>query len=118
MHGLLRHVAVHGCTGHAVQGLPDHAHKPTLERLPKDMPVVGSPAAARVVADMGFKNVFELDHGQSMSFCEGALTIQATAGGFSECFSACCTLHQAQEPARAALPFSRLFYQECACHFH
>lgn len=63
-----------------MQGLPDHAHKPTLERLPKDMPVVGSPSAARVVAEMGFKNVFELDHGQNMSFFDGGLQINATVG--------------------------------------
>ncbi|KAK9795939.1 hypothetical protein WJX73_009032 [Symbiochloris irregularis] len=62
------------------QGLPDHAHKPTLELLPKDLPVVGSPAAARVVADMGFKNVFELDHGQSMTFFDDSLQIHATVG--------------------------------------
>ena len=67
-------------TFHTLQGLPDHAHKPTLELLPKDLPVVGSPAAAHVVANMGFKNVFELDHGQSMTFCNGALQIQATVG--------------------------------------
>ena len=42
------------------------------------MPVVCSPAAARIVADMGFKNVFELEHGQSMTFCNGAIHIQAT----------------------------------------
>lgn len=62
------------------QGLPDHAHKPTLERLPKDMPVVCSPTAAKILAGLGFKNVFELDHGQCMSFCDSALQICATEG--------------------------------------
>ena len=62
------------------QGLPDHAHKPTLERLPKEKPVVCSPAAARVASEMGFKNIYELDHGRSMDFADGRLNIRATIG--------------------------------------
>lgn len=64
------------------QALPDHAHGPTLEVLPKEKPVVCSPAAARVAADMGFKNIYELDHGKSMDFADGRLNIKATAGNF------------------------------------
>ena len=33
-----------------MQGLPDHAHKPTLEQLPRDMHVVANDAAAKVLA--------------------------------------------------------------------
>ena len=40
-----------------VQGLDDHAHKPTLRKLSKDTPVVGSPAAAAVARQLGFKTV-------------------------------------------------------------
>ncbi len=40
-----------------VQGLDDHAHKPTLRKLSKDIPVVGSPAAAAVARQLGFKTV-------------------------------------------------------------
>jgi hypothetical protein len=39
------------------QGWEDHAHKPTLRALPKDIPVVGSPAAAEVARELGFTNV-------------------------------------------------------------
>lgn len=63
-----------------VQGLPDHAHKPTMEVLPKDKPLVCSPAAAKIAAEMGFKNIYELDHGKSMDFADGRLNIRATSG--------------------------------------
>ena len=63
-----------------VQGLPDHAHVPTLRQLPKELPVVASPAAARIAADLGFKRVYELDHGQEMLLADGRLRIKATAG--------------------------------------
>ena len=46
------------------QGLPDHSHPPTLERLDHTLPVVGSPAAAEVVEKMGYTQVTALDHGQ------------------------------------------------------
>lgn len=64
----------------SVQGLPDHAHVPTLRQLPKELPVVASPAAARIAADLGFKRVYELDHGQEMVLADGRLRIKATAG--------------------------------------
>ena len=38
----------HDETVHRAQGLPDHAHKPTLEQLPRDMHVVANDAAAKV----------------------------------------------------------------------
>ena len=62
------------------QGLPDHAHVPTLRQLPKELPVVASPAAARIAANLGFKRVYELDHGQEMTLADGRLRIRATAG--------------------------------------
>lgn len=62
------------------QGLPDHAHKPTMELLPKDKPLVCSPAAAKIAAEMGFKDVYELDHGKSMNFANGQLNVRATVG--------------------------------------
>lgn len=66
--------------GYFAQGLDDHSHKPTLERLPKDKLVVGSPAAAAVCQSLGFTNVYGLDHGKTMSVCNGRLQITATAG--------------------------------------
>lgn len=65
----------------SVQGLDDHAHKPTLQRLPKNKQVVGSPAAAAVAEGLGFTNVIGLDHGQTTQICDGRLSITATAGG-------------------------------------
>ena len=60
--------------------MDDHAHKPTLERLPKDKLVVGSPAAAVVARQLGFTNVISLDHGQKVRICSEQLEVEATAG--------------------------------------
>lgn len=60
------------------QGLADHAHPATLALLPKDLPVVGSPAAAKVARGQGFTQVTSLSPGQSHQVKN--LQIQATAG--------------------------------------
>jgi len=60
------------------QGLPDHAHVPTLERLDKSLPVVASPAGAAVARAAGFTNVHSLAHGQSAEV--RGVTFRATAG--------------------------------------
>ncbi len=60
------------------QGLPDHAHPPSLALLPRDLPVVGSPTAARVVERLGFTRIHALAVGEEHS--HGALRITATAG--------------------------------------
>eukprot|EP00884_Botryococcus_braunii_P010013 jgi/Botrbrau1/19012/Bobra.0100s0044.1 len=62
------------------QGLDDHAHVPTLKQLPKEKPLVGSPSACRIAASLGFKNVYELQPGQSIDLCNGRIRIRATAG--------------------------------------
>ncbi len=46
------------------QGLEDHAHPPTLAQLDHTIPVVGSPAAARVAQRLGYRQVTALGHGQ------------------------------------------------------
>jgi L-ascorbate metabolism protein UlaG (beta-lactamase superfamily) len=46
------------------QGLEDHAHPPTLAQLDRAIPVVGSPAAARVAQGLGYHQVTALGHGQ------------------------------------------------------
>ena len=61
-----------------LQGLDDHAHRPTLERIPKDKPIVASPAGAAVAKQLGFKEVHSVDHGQAITM--GPLTIRATMG--------------------------------------
>ncbi|WP_427158047.1 MBL fold metallo-hydrolase [Aliinostoc sp. HNIBRCY26] len=47
------------------QGLEDHAHPPTLKQLDKQIPVVASPNAAKVVRELGYTNVTSLAHGES-----------------------------------------------------
>ncbi|KAI3430563.1 hypothetical protein D9Q98_005156 [Chlorella vulgaris] len=62
------------------QGIDDHAHKPTLKRLPKTLPVVASASGAAVARSLGFRSVTTLDHGQTLTLLDGRLTIQGTAG--------------------------------------
>jgi L-ascorbate metabolism protein UlaG (beta-lactamase superfamily) len=58
------------------QGLDDHCHKATLERLDRTIPVVASPTAASVVKSLGFERVVILDHWQE---CEISDRLQITA---------------------------------------
>ncbi|WP_099238426.1 MBL fold metallo-hydrolase [Synechococcus sp. BDU 130192] len=46
------------------QGLPDHAHIPTLEQLDHALPVVASPNAAKVVESLGYQTIHTLEHHQ------------------------------------------------------
>jgi len=46
------------------QGLPDHAHRPTLERLDRQIPVVGSLGAARLATRLGYTQVTPLRPGE------------------------------------------------------
>jgi len=65
------------------QGLPDHAHPPTLKQLERSIPVVGSVAAAQVARTLGFTQVRALAPGQShqhLTSSGSPLTITATAG--------------------------------------
>ncbi|MBD2502903.1 MBL fold metallo-hydrolase [Anabaena azotica] len=50
------------------QGLEDHAHLPTLKQLNRNIPVVASPNAAKVVQGLGFTSVTSLAHGESFTF--------------------------------------------------
>lgn len=60
------------------QGLPDHAHIPTLEALDRSIPVVGSPGAAKVAQSLGYQQITTLQHEQV--FTGEGFTIQATPG--------------------------------------
>ncbi|KAH7622810.1 hypothetical protein Ndes2526B_g02088 [Nannochloris sp. 'desiccata'] len=60
--------------------IDDHAHRPTLQRLPKSIPVVGSPSAAAVARNLGYTTVYEVDHGQEVVISDGKLKIRATQG--------------------------------------
>lgn len=60
------------------QGLEDHAHPETLKKLDRLLPVVGSPNAAKVVRELGYTQVTELAHGQSIAV--DGVEIQAIPG--------------------------------------
>ena len=60
------------------QGLEDHAHPPTLTKLDKNIPVVASPNAAKVVQDLGYNTVTTLEH--NSSFRLGQIEIKAVPG--------------------------------------
>ena len=61
------------------QGLEDHAHKPTLEYLNHDIPVVASPNAAKVVATLGYSQINTLNHGE-VFILDNAVEIKAFPG--------------------------------------
>lgn len=61
------------------QGLEDHAHPPTLQKLDRHIPVVASPNAAKVVRDLGYKQVTTLAHGETFNL-DHQVTIQALPG--------------------------------------
>jgi L-ascorbate metabolism protein UlaG (beta-lactamase superfamily) len=60
------------------QGLPDHAHPPTLEVLDRSIPVVGSPSAAKVVQKLGYQQVTALAPGENYRFA--GIEIKAVPG--------------------------------------
>ncbi|MEM6502860.1 MAG: MBL fold metallo-hydrolase [Cyanobacteria bacterium P01_C01_bin.89] len=60
------------------QGLEDHAHRETLQAIDKSVPVLGSPNAAKVAEELGYKTVTALDHGDDFEL--GNLKITATVG--------------------------------------
>jgi L-ascorbate metabolism protein UlaG (beta-lactamase superfamily) len=60
------------------QGLEDHAHRPTLARLNREVPVVASPGGAKVVRGLGYRRITTLTPGQTYDL--GSLQIQAVPG--------------------------------------
>lgn len=61
------------------QGLEDHAHKPTLEKLDKTIPVVGSLSAVKVVEQLGYTQVTSIIPGQTFTFAN-QIEIRALPG--------------------------------------
>lgn len=53
---------------------------PTLERLPKHIPIIAQAEAADRIRPLGFKSLTTIGHGQSMPLCDGKLQLTATAG--------------------------------------
>ncbi|MEO0540744.1 MAG: MBL fold metallo-hydrolase [Cyanobacteria bacterium P01_A01_bin.105] len=61
------------------QGLADHAHPETLQRLDKSIPVVASASGAAVARDLGFECVRALPPGESYVLAD-QLTVTALPG--------------------------------------
>ncbi len=61
------------------QGLEDHAHPETLKQLDKEIPVVASPNAAKVVQQLGYTQISPLEHGKTYTLAQG-IEIQAIPG--------------------------------------
>ncbi len=61
------------------QGLPDHAHIPTLQKLDRNLPVVASPNAEKVVQKLGYSTITSLAHGESYRI-KDRLEIKAIEG--------------------------------------
>jgi L-ascorbate metabolism protein UlaG (beta-lactamase superfamily) len=61
------------------QGLEDHAHPPTLKQLDRNIPVVASANAAKVVQQLGYTHITTLAHGATFSL-SNILEIKATPG--------------------------------------
>jgi L-ascorbate metabolism protein UlaG (beta-lactamase superfamily) len=61
------------------QGLEDHAHPPTLKQLDRNIPVVGSPNAAKVVQQLGYTQVTALAHGETFTLNQ-SVEIKAIPG--------------------------------------
>ena len=52
------------------QSLDDHTHRPTLKVLPKHIPIVAGPEAAKIARELGFETVHAIDHGEKVRvFC-------------------------------------------------
>jgi hypothetical protein len=53
---------------------------PTLEAMPRDIPIIAQPEAAERIKPLGFKNLTTISPGQTMQLCGGKLQLRATAG--------------------------------------
>lgn len=93
------------------QGLPDHAHEPTLRALPKGIPVVASPSAARVATRLGFTRVSSIAPGSTV--VAGGVTFAATEGALVVRFVARYGLRTARGSCSARFfpVFTRLLQQ-------
>jgi L-ascorbate metabolism protein UlaG (beta-lactamase superfamily) len=61
------------------QGLEDHSHPPTLEKLDHEIPVIASPNAAKVCEQLEYTKITTLKHGESFLLDE-QLEIKAVPG--------------------------------------
>eukprot|EP00438_Fugacium_kawagutii_P030358 Skav223241 [mRNA] locus=scaffold2231:417828:420287:+ [translate_table: standard] len=59
------------------QGLDDHCHRPTLERVDRRMPIIATPSAAKAIQQLGFQ-ASVLQPGESLML--GKLRVSAVPG--------------------------------------
>jgi L-ascorbate metabolism protein UlaG (beta-lactamase superfamily) len=64
------------------QGLEDHTHPPTLQQMDRQIPVVASLSAAKVVQKLGYTSVTALNHGEIFTL-HHQIEIKATTGMFA-----------------------------------
>jgi L-ascorbate metabolism protein UlaG (beta-lactamase superfamily) len=64
------------------QGLEDHTHPPTLQQMDRQIPVVASLSAAKVVQKLGYTSVTALNHGETFTL-HHQIEIKATTGMFA-----------------------------------
>jgi L-ascorbate metabolism protein UlaG (beta-lactamase superfamily) len=61
------------------QGLEDHSHPPTLEKLDHQLPVIASPNGAKVCENLGYTNITTLKHSESFKLNQ-QIEIKAVPG--------------------------------------
>jgi L-ascorbate metabolism protein UlaG (beta-lactamase superfamily) len=61
------------------QGLPDHSHPPTLKKLDHNIPVLGSPNAAKICLNLEYQKVDSLSHGETF-ILDQKISIKAIPG--------------------------------------
>ncbi len=61
------------------QGLEDHAHRPTLKQLDRQIPVIASPNGAKVAQEIGYTQVTALAPGETTTFRD-SLEVRALTG--------------------------------------
>tara|TARA_Y100001970_G_C14258583_1_gene877594 strand:- start:12237 stop:12971 length:735 start_codon:yes stop_codon:yes gene_type:complete len=60
------------------QGLPDHCHRPTLLKLPKNIKVICSYSASKILLDLGFKDINVLRPSEKIE--SQNISVSATSG--------------------------------------
>lgn len=61
------------------QGLEDHAHRPTLKQMDRQIPVVASPNGAKVATELGYTDVVAIAPGETHTV-QDRLEIRALSG--------------------------------------
>ena len=60
------------------QGLPDHCHIPTLKKFPKNVKIICSKSASKVLNELNFETINIMEPGENLKFDD--IKIEATSG--------------------------------------